>query len=122
IAYTSAPKADTSDLVLAPEHKATEKLIRDSGIPFSFLRNGWYTENYVQVAQQAKHTGLIIASLGDGKIASASRKDFADAAAVVLAGEGHENTVYELSGDTAWGYEELAAVVSEIVGRDVVYK
>ncbi|TQL47732.1 NAD(P)H dehydrogenase (quinone) [Homoserinimonas aerilata] len=122
IAYTSAPRADTSDLVLAPEHKATEQLIRDSGIPFSFLRNGWYTENYVQVAQQAKHTGLIIASLGDGTVASASRKDFADAAAVVLAGPGHENSVYELSGDTAWGYEELAQVVSDIVGREVTYK
>ena len=122
IAYTSAPKADTTDLVLAPEHKATEALIRDSGIPFALLRNNWYTENYFQVLEQAKHTELIIASLGDGVIASASRKDFAEAAAVVLAGDGHESRVYELSGDTAWGYPELASTIGELVGREVTYR
>lgn len=122
IAYTSAPKADTSDLVLAPEHKATEKLIRDSGIPFAFLRNNWYTENYFQVLEQAQYTGLIIASLGDGRVASASRADYAEAAAVVLAGEGHEGAVYELSGDTAWGYDELASTLSDLLGREVRYR
>ncbi|HEU4808057.1 MAG TPA: NAD(P)H-binding protein, partial [Homoserinimonas sp.] len=64
IAYTSAPKADSTDLALAPEHKATEELIRDSGLPFAFLRNNWYTENYFQVLEQAQYTGLVIASLG----------------------------------------------------------
>src|SRR5690554_4276008 len=109
IAYTSAPKADSTDLALAPEHKATEQLIRDSGIPFAFLRNNWYSENYFQVLEQAQYTGLVIASLGDGRVASASRRDFAEAAAVVLAGEGHDGKVYELSGDTAWNYDELTA-------------
>lgn len=122
IAYTSAPQADTTSLVLAPEHKATEKIIRESGIPFALLRNGWYTENYVQVAEQAAFTGLIIASLGDGRVASASRRDFAEAAAVVISTEGHEGKTYELSGDAAWGYAELAEIVSEIVEREVSYK
>ncbi|MBF0672877.1 MAG: SDR family oxidoreductase [Salinibacterium sp.] len=122
IAYTSAPHADTTSLALAPEHKATEELVRDSGIPFAILRNNWYTESYVQVAQQAKYTGLIIASLGDGRVASADRRDYAEGAAVVLAGEGHEGAVYEFSGDVAWGYDELARVVSSIVEREVTYK
>src|SRR5690554_6892869 len=122
IAYTSAPKADTTDLGLAPEHKATEEIIRESGIPFALLRNNWYTENYHQVLEQAKYTGLVIASLGDGKVASASREDYAEAAAVVLAGTGHEGKVYELAGDTAWGYDELAATLTDLLGRDVVYK
>ncbi|MCW4384704.1 SDR family oxidoreductase [Salinibacterium sp. SYSU T00001] len=122
IAYTSAPHADTTSLALAPEHKATEKVVRESGIPFALLRNNWYTENYVQVAEQAQYTGLIIASLGDGRIASASRRDYAEGAAVVLVGEGHEGAVYEFSGDVAWDYDELATVVSGIVGRDVTYK
>jgi NAD(P)H dehydrogenase (quinone) len=121
IAYTSAPAADTSDLVLAPEHKATEKLIRESGIPFAFLRNGWYTENYSQVLEQARLTGLIIASLADGRVASASRKDYAEAAAVVLTTDGHAGTIYELSGDTSWDYDELAATIGDLIGRDVVY-
>ena len=122
IAYTSAPKVDTTDLALAPEHKATEAMIRESGIPFSFLRNNWYTENYFQVLEQAQYTGLIIASLQDGTVASASRRDYAEAAAVVLAGDGHEGSVYELSGDVAWGYEELAATVGDLIGRDVTYR
>ncbi|QEE61484.1 SDR family oxidoreductase [Salinibacterium sp. dk2585] len=122
IAYTSAPHADTTSLALAPEHKATEELVRSSGIPFAILRNNWYTESYVQVAQQAKYTGLIIASLGDGRVASADRRDYAEGAAVVLAGEGHEGAVYEFSGDVAWGYEELARVISSIVEREVTYK
>ncbi|MEX1078828.1 MAG: SDR family oxidoreductase [Homoserinimonas sp.] len=122
IAYTSGPKADTTDLALAPDHKATEELIRDSGIPFAILRNNWYSENYFQVLEQAQYTGLVIASLGDGKVASASRRDYAEAAAVVLAGEGHEGKVYELSGDTAWGYDELAAVLTDILGRQVEYR
>jgi NAD(P)H dehydrogenase (quinone) len=122
VAYTSAPHADTTSLALAPEHKATEAALRDSGLPFAILRNNWYTEGYVQVAEQAKYTGLIIASLGDGRIASASRRDYAEGAAVVLMEEGHEGHVYEFSGDVAWGYDELAEVVSEIVEREVTYK
>jgi len=122
IAYTSAPHADTTSLALAPEHKATEQIIRDSGIPFALLRNNWYTESYLQVAEQAKYTGLIIASLGDGRIASASRRDYAEGAAVVLLSEGHEGATYEFSGDVAWDYDDLANVVSTIVEREVAYK
>lgn len=122
IAYTSAPRADTTDLALAPEHKATEQLIRDSGIPFAFLRNSWYSENYFQVLEQAQHTGLVIASLEDGRVASASRRDYAEAAAVVLAEEGHEGKIYELSGDTSWGYDDLVAVLTDILGREVIYR
>lgn len=122
IAYTSGPHADTSALVLAPEHKATEKLLARSGIAHALLRNNWYTENYFQVLEQAKHTGLIIASLGDGRVASASRQDYAEAAAAVLVGEGHEGQIYELSGDHAWDYTELAATISELIGRPVEYR
>ena len=121
IVYTSAPKADNTALVLAPEHKITEELIRASGIPFTILRNSWYSENYAGTAAQAKEAGVLAASVGDGLVASASRVDYADAAVAVLTGEGHENAVYELSGDTAWNHTELAAVLTDILGRDVAY-
>jgi NAD(P)H dehydrogenase (quinone) len=121
IVYTSAPKADTTVLVLAPEHKITEELIHASGIPFTILRNGWYTENYVGTAAQAKESGVVAASVGEGLVASASRVDYADAAVAVLTGQGHENKTYELSGDIAWSHTELAAVLADILGRDVVY-
>jgi len=122
IIYTSAPRATTSALVLAPEHKATEELITASGIPFTILRNGWYTENYAGTIVQAAATGVVAASVGDGLVSSASRADFADAAAVVARGTGHEGKVYELSGDTAWSHSELAATIGEVLGRDVVFE
>lgn len=121
IVYTSAPNAATSALVLAPEHKATEELLRASGVPFTILRNGWYTENYAGAATQAKDTGALTASVGRGRVASASRVDYADAAVAVILGDGHSNKTYELNGDIAWDHTELAQVVSDILGREVVY-
>ncbi|MCU1542924.1 MAG: family oxidoreductase [Microbacteriaceae bacterium] len=121
IVYTSAPRATTSALVLAPEHKATEETLVASGVPFTILRNGWYTENYVGQVEKGRATGAIEASVGDGRVASASRKDYADAAAVVLREAGHEGSVYELSGDAAWTFDDLAAAISDIVGREVAY-
>ncbi|MGW8481888.1 SDR family oxidoreductase [Microbacterium sp. NPDC055903] len=121
LVYTSAPKATTSDLVLAPEHKATEELIAASGIPAVILRNNWYTENYAGDLQSAGASGVLVASVGEGRVASASRKDFADAAAVVLLEDGHLGQVYELGGDVAWNYADLAEAISEVVGRPVEY-
>lgn len=121
IAYTSITRADTSEHILAPEHRATEKLIRDSGIPFALLRNNWYTENYLQDVQNAKTSGMIIAAAGEGKVASALRTEYAEAAAAVLTGEGHEGAVYELCGPL-WSFVDLAAAASEVVGRKVTYQ
>jgi NAD(P)H dehydrogenase (quinone) len=121
IVYTSAPRATTSHLILAPEHKGTEELIAASGIPATILRNGWYTENYAQAARQAADTGTLVSSVGDGRVSSASRKDYADAAAVVLTTGGHEGKVYELSGDVAWSQTELAAAIAEVTGKHVEY-
>jgi NAD(P)H dehydrogenase (quinone) len=121
IVYTSATNATTSDLVLAPDHKATEETLVASGVPFTILRNGWYTENYAGEVEKGRENGAIVASVGDGRIASASRKDYADAAATVLTTEGHEGAVYELSGDVSWDFDELAATIGTIVGREVAY-
>jgi NAD(P)H dehydrogenase (quinone) len=121
IVYTSAPAATTSALVLAPEHKATEEALVAFGVAFTILRNGWYTENYAGEVEKGRENGAIVASVGDGRVASASRKDYAEAAAVVLVEDGHEGRVYELSGDVAWSFDELAATISTLVGREVVY-
>jgi len=122
LVYTSAPHADTTPLVLAPEHKATEEVLRASGLTFTLLRNGWYTENYLADVQRAGETGEIVGAYGDGRVASAPRDDFAAAAAVVLRTDGHDDAVYELSGDTAWGFDDLAAAASEVLGRPVAYR
>jgi NAD(P)H dehydrogenase (quinone) len=119
--YTSAPKATTSDLILAPEHKATEELIAAAELPAVILRNNWYTENYAADLTRAAETGVLAAGTGDGRVASASRKDFADAAAAVALEDGHLGAIYELGGDVAWTYSDLAAAISEVTGREVAY-
>lgn len=120
--YTSGLQATTTILELAADHKATEDLITASGIPATFLRNGWYTENHLQDFAGARERGVIANSIGAGRIATAARKDFAEAAAVVLSTPGHEGKAYELSGDTAWSFEEFAAAAAEVLGTPVTYQ
>jgi len=122
LVYTSAPHADTTELVLAPEHKATEQVILDSGLPYTFLRNGWYHENYLDTIATAARTGEIVGSAAGGRVASAARADYAAAAAAVLTGEGHENRIYELGGDIAWTFPEFAEQIAKIAGRSVEYR
>lgn len=122
IVYTSAPRATDTDLILAPEHAETEQLLAASGLPVTVLRNNWYTENYVGQVDTAAATGELVGSAAAGRVASASRKDYAEAAAVVLITDGHEGAVYELGGDVAWTFDDLAATVGELLGRPVVYR
>lgn len=117
VAYTSIAHADTSDLILAREHAQTERMLIESGLPYAFLRNSWYLENY-DLATALEH-GLVGAS-GDGRISAATRADYAEAAAAVISGEGHEKAVYELGGE-AFTMAELAAEISRQSGRDVGY-
>jgi len=120
--YTSALQAPTTILGLAAEHKATEELVTASGIPATFLRNGWYTDNHQQDFTTAREHGVIANSVGDGRLATAPRKDYAEAAAVVLTTPGHEGKAYELSGDVAWSYEEFAAAAQDMLGTPVRYQ
>ncbi|MEV2278694.1 SDR family oxidoreductase [Nocardiopsis sp. NPDC049922] len=120
LVYTSAPRATTTSLVLAPEHKATEEILTASGLAYTILRNGWYHENYEQQLHQARETGAVVASVGEGRVASAARRDYAAAAAVVLRDPAkHVGAVHELSGDSAWTLDELAAALTEVLGREV---
>jgi NAD(P)H dehydrogenase (quinone) len=119
VAYTSILKADTSSLLLAEEHRATEQALAASGIPYVFLRNSWYLENYTeQLAVYLEHG--IAGAAGTGRVSAATRADYAEAAAAVLVSEGHEGAVYELGGPS-FSMAELAAAVSAAVGRTVSY-
>jgi NAD(P)H dehydrogenase (quinone) len=122
IVYTSILHADTSTLSLAEEHLATETLIKESGIPYTLLRNGWYTENYTGSVQGAVAGGAFLGSAGYGKIASAARADFAEAAAVVLTSKNLQGKIYELAGDEAYTLADLAAEISKQTGKDIQYK
>ncbi|GAA2109333.1 SDR family oxidoreductase [Kitasatospora saccharophila] len=120
LVYTGVLGGPDADFRLADEHKATEQLILDSGLPYTFLRNGWYTENYTALIPVQLEHGVAGSTAG-GRIGAASRADYAAAAAAVLTGEGHENRAYELSGDTAWTLEEYAAELSRQSGRPVAH-
>lgn len=122
LAYTSLLHADTSRMGLAAEHKATEAAIRASGLPFVFLRNGWYLENYTENLAPALQHGAILGSAGSGRVAAATRADYAAAAAAVITGAGHEGKTYELAGDVAFTMAELAAEVSRQAGKPVAYR
>jgi NAD(P)H dehydrogenase (quinone) len=123
LAYTSVLRAGENSLnPVAAEHVATEAHLRASGIPFVLLRNGWYLENFVQEASGAAESGVIVTSAGAGRVASATRAEYADAAAVVLTTDGHEGRVYELSGAEGWTKDDLAAAVGQILGATVAVK
>ncbi|MDB5973100.1 MAG: qorB [Hydrocarboniphaga sp.] len=122
IVYTSLLHADTSPLSLAEEHRDTERVLKASGLPFTILRNGWYTENYTGSAKGAVAAGAFIGSAGDGRIASAPRADYAEAAVAVLTSQGHEGKTYELAGDEAYTLVELAAEISCQTGKEIPYK
>ncbi|MFC6199616.1 SDR family oxidoreductase [Ponticaulis profundi] len=123
IAYTSLLRADTSPLtLLAGEHNATENALAASGLTYAVLRNGWYTENYAMSAGQAVEHGTVLGAAADGKISSAARADYADAAAAVLTGDiPASGTIYELAGDTAYTLAEFADEISKLSGKTVTY-
>ncbi|KIL37087.1 NmrA family protein [Cohnella kolymensis] len=118
IAYTSLGNAGESTLFLAPVHQETEKAIRETGIPYSFLRNNWYLENEAGTVQAVLAGAPWLTSAGSGKVGWAARRDYAQAAAAVLAGKGHDNTIYELSGSPIT-QEELASILAGVLERDV---
>ena len=122
IAYTSLLHADTSPLGLADEHVATEKMLAESGIGYALLRHGWYTENYLASAPAALEHGVFIGAAGEGKIASATRADYAAAAARVISEDGHAGKTYELAGDAGWTLSQLAAELAKQSGKKVVYQ
>lgn len=122
LAYTSVLHADTSPLGLATEHRDTEAMIRASGVPFTLLRNGWYTENYMASVPSALAHGAVYGCAGDGRISSASRADYAEAAATVLTSGTQAGKIYELAGDSAYTLTQLAAEISRRSGKSIKYE
>lgn len=122
IAYTSLLRANTNLLALAKEHRETESLIQQSGLQYTLLRNNWYNENYIYNIQQVAEHGVLYGSALDSKISSASRQDYAEAAAKVLTSEGHEGKIYELAGSNSFTLYDLAAYVTQASAKSVIYE
>lgn len=121
LVYTSAPRVDEIDYALGADHKATEEAIAASGLSATVLRHNWYTENYLDAVARAAQTGEIVAAVGDARVASASRRDYAEAAALALTTDELAGRTLEVGGDVAWTYDDLAAAATEVLGRPVTY-
>jgi NAD(P)H dehydrogenase (quinone) len=119
IAYTSGVRANTSTLLVNQDHRATEQLLAEAGVPHALLRNCWYLENYTGQLPVYLERGIVGAA-GAGKVSAATRADYAEAAAAVLAGQGHAGAVYELGGEP-FTMAELAEVISAATGQTVTY-
>jgi len=119
--YTSVLKGDQSPMILAADHIATEAAIRESGLPYTILRNGWYTENYTASLGAALAHGAIAGAAGEGKLSTAARADYAEAIAVVALEPAHQGKVHELAGDQAHSMADLAAEVSRQTGKAIGY-
>ncbi len=122
IAYTSLLNADHSPLGLAQEHRETESLIKASGLQYTFLRNNWYSENYLAGVTHTVEIGTLYGAAGEGKISSAARADYAEAAAKVLTTSGHENKTYELAGSTSFTLADLAGDIADVSGKEITYQ
>lgn len=121
IAYTSILNAQASAMALAAEHKATETMIAESGIPHAFLRNGWYSENLLASLETDLALGQHFGAAGEGRFSTAPRRDYAEAAAVVLTGPGHEGKTYELAGDSALTLADVTALLAQAAGKPIAY-
>ncbi|HEY2057129.1 MAG TPA: NAD(P)H-binding protein [Amycolatopsis sp.] len=122
LAYTGVFGGPKADFALADEHRVTEDLILASGLPYTFLRNNWYSDVYTAGLADTVARGAVTNSVPpEARIATASRADYAAAAAIVLRTEGHLNAAYELSGDQAWTFGEFAAEVARQSGKPVVH-
>lgn len=118
MAYSSAPRADVNDFFLAAPHLVRENIIKESGIPYVFIRNNWYFENELATAQNSINGAPWVTSAGNGKVGWVLRSELAEATATILATDGHENKVYELGGKNLT-QAELVAALSEVTGKEV---
>lgn len=122
LAYTGILHADVSPLSLAKEHRRTEAILAESGVPYVVLRNGWYTENHTANLEMVLKHGVILGCSGQGRFSTAARADYAAAAATVLLAPNQAGKVYELAGDNAYTLSELAAEIAEQSGKNISYR
>jgi NAD(P)H dehydrogenase (quinone) len=126
IIYTSAQRKSedgTSPIALvADAHWQTDNLIKQSGLTYTILKHGLYTDIVpLFMGEQVLQTSTIFLPAADGKSSYASRKDLATAGAIVLTTKGHENKVYEMGGNVAYSFHDIAGILSELSGKTIGY-
>jgi NAD(P)H dehydrogenase (quinone) len=125
VVYTSFVGRPDCVSMAVSDHRFTEKLLTESGLAWTFLRNSQYSEAMRDAgAPAAIRSGQWLSASGNGRIALVTRDDCIAAAVAVLAGQGHEHErkTYDITGPDLLTYRELAALVSEITGHSISYK
>jgi NAD(P)H dehydrogenase (quinone) len=120
IAYTSYVNADRYDTsTIAVDHRRTERILQESGVAWTMLRNQIYANGLVDQVSQIIRDGRYVTHTPDARVAYVTREDCAAAAAAVLATPGHDNKAYNITGPDAVGPRELVALASEISGKKI---
>ena len=102
------------------DHIATEELLEDSGLAYTFLRNSLYAEAVATaMAIPALIAGSKMENAGNGRVPIISRDDCVAMAVAVLTQDGHENKAYEVSGPDLWTLPDAMALVSEMTGKAI---
>jgi NAD(P)H dehydrogenase (quinone) len=120
VAYTGIVNpTEANAAAAAPEHRGTEEALLASGLEWTFLRNGIYGDLTADALQRSIAAGQHVFNSGDGGTSYVTRADCAAAAAEVLAGDGHAGKAYDVTGPEALSGFELAAMASEVSGKQV---
>lgn len=123
IVYTGIAYPQKSTFGMENVHVATECAIKAATIPYTFLRNTFYTEYFLvpQELQRAVDNKKLLSLAQGKKINFVSRNNMAMAAAVVLTTDGHENKTYEITAPQAYSYKDIADILTEVSGKKIEY-
>ncbi|RZK21491.1 MAG: SDR family oxidoreductase [Hymenobacter sp.] len=125
VVYTSFQRktedGSSAAAFVAEAHLATEKLLKESGLTYTILRNALYLEVLPLFMGPVLDTSAIYLPAGAGKVPYASRADMGAAGAAVLTSPGHENQSYEISNDTSYSFHDIARILSDLSGKPISY-
>lgn len=123
IVYTGLAYPHKAKLGMKDVHLTTEHAIKASGIPYTFLRNTYYTEYFIVPHEMKRvvESGKLYSLANGRNINFVSRDDMAKTAAVVLASDEHLNKIYEITAPKAYFYQDIANILTEVSGKNVEY-
>ena len=124
--YTSFQRKDETSAspiaFIAESHIETEKALLASGMKYTILRHGLYSDMLpMYMGEKVIESGVIYQPAGEGKVAFATRNDMAEAGAILLLGKDHENKTYNIAGSELISYHDVARFLSEITGKTITY-
>jgi uncharacterized protein YbjT (DUF2867 family) len=106
---------------ITEQHRAGEKAYRESGIPWTFVRPGYFMSNTLAWAPHIKEQGKVFSHFGDGKVPPVHPRDIAAVAVKALTSPGHEGKAYTVTGPELLTVADEARILSEVLGRPIQY-